>query len=552
MKRLALLLVLVFVVVPAAFIAAQGPEETLIRALTGGDISTLNPALVSDSTSIDVSAFLFDGLYEADPDTGAPLPKLTTWEVSEDGLTYTFTIVDGAVWSDGSAITANDVFFTYNAILSDSVPSPRKADMELIESFNVIDDKTFEVVLSAVNCTIWGGAFASLTPVPSALYAADFSDFVDNPINLAPTVTSGPYIVDEYSPGDFIRLRANENYWGGAPQIPFILNRILADTAVQNQALLSGEVDYAFMYPDQLEQLGGPANLNAFVEPLNNTPLFVMNWEDPTSPQSAYDESGNLIEQTPNKFFSDVRVRQAIAMGYDKSAIVGTLGPDGGYLLNGPFTPMFSWATVNEEVTPYAYDPEQAAALLDEAGWLLNPDTGIREKDGVPFTFELVYSPLVDLWTNIALVAQDQLGQIGIQVNVTSMEWSAYLNDVLVPQKFDATIVGFGGGIEVDGIAYSILYSKNDIPGSGFNLTSYVNPEVDALLEQGRSTVGCSQEERAAAYSAVNRIVKEDVAYDFTVGTNQVFVMNNRIQNYDPGAFNDRFGVINWSIGVGG
>ena len=103
----------------------------------------------------------------------------------------------------------------------------------------------------------------------------------------------------------------------------------------------------------------------------------------------------------------------------------------------------------------------------------------IREKDGVPFEVKLVYAPLVDLYTNIALVAQDQLGQLGIKVDVQSEEWSSYLTNVLLPQKYDLTIVGFGGGTEVDGIAYNILYSKNDNPGSGFNLASYVNPKVD-------------------------------------------------------------------------
>jgi peptide/nickel transport system substrate-binding protein len=549
MKRTAAIVFLCLIAFWGTASFAQGPEETLVRGLTGGDISTLNPALISDSTSIDVAGFLWDGLFEADPDTGEPLPKLATWEISEDGLTYTFTLIDEAVWNDGTPITSADVEFIYRAILDDSVPSPRKSNFDLVESLNIIDDKTFEVVLSEVNCTIWGSAFSSLTPMPSHVYAADLSDFVDGAQNLEPKVTSGPYYVADYSPGEFVRLAANENYWGGTPQIPYILNRILADTAVQNQELLSNSIDYAFMYPDQFEQLGNPDFLTGFIEPLNNTPLFVMNWEDPENPQAAYDADGNPIEQTPNRFFSDVRVRQAIAMGYDKSAIVGTLGPDGGFLLNGPFTPMFSWAQ-GPDVQPYSYDPERAAELLDEAGWVLNPSTGIREKDGVPFEFTLVYSPLVDLWTNIALVAQDQLGQLGIRVNVESMEWSAYLNNVLIPQKYDATIVGFGGGIEVDGIAYSILHSDNDVPGSGFNMASYVNPEVDALLEQGRSTVGCSQEERAVAYAELNRIVMEEVAYDFTVGTNQVFVMNNRIQNYEPGAFNARWQVQNWRIGA--
>jgi peptide/nickel transport system substrate-binding protein len=273
----------------------------------------------------------------------------------------------------------------------------------------------------------------------------------------------------------------------------------------------------------------------------------VMNWAAADSPQAAYDDDGNLIEQTPNVFFSDVRVRQAIAMGYDKSAIVGTLGDNGGFLLNGPFTPGFAWAN-DPDVSPYAYDPVRAAELLDEAGWLINPDTGVREKDGVPFEFDLVYSPLVDLWSNIALVAQDQLGQLGITVNVQSMEWSAYLSDVLLPQTFDATIVGFGGGTQVDGIAYNILYSQNDIPGSGFNLTSYVNPELDALLDEARALPGCAQEERAAIYNEVQRIAQEDVAYDFTVGTNQVHVMNNRVNGFEPGTWNSYWQIPAWGI----
>jgi peptide/nickel transport system substrate-binding protein len=535
MKRLLVFVLLLFIAVPAL---AQDSGDTLLLAQPpGGDISTLNPALATDGHSIVVIGFLFDGLFQANPETAAPEPMLATWTESEDGLTYTFTLRDDANWSDGTPITSSDVLFIYNAILNDAVPSPRKADLELIAALNIIDDKTFEVVLSAPNCTVWGGAFASLTPVPSHLYAADFSDFVDNPNNLNPTVTSGPYVMDEYLPGEYVRLARNSSYYGGEPQIPFQIHRVVADTAVQNQALLAGEVDYAFMYPDQLEQLGDTSNFNVFVAPLNNTPLFVLNWADPANPQPAYDEAGNLVEQTPNVFFSDVRVRQAIAMGYDKSAIVGTLGENGGFLLDGPFTPGFSWAR-NPDVGPYMYDPEAAAALLDEAGWVLNPDTGVREKDGVPFEFDLVYSPLVDLWSNIALVAQDQLGQLGIRVNVQSMEWSAYLNDVLLPQAFDATIVGFGGGTQVDGIAYNILYSQNDVPGSGFNLTSYVNPEIDALLDQARSLPGCAQEERAAIYGEVQRIAQEDVAYDFTVGTNQVNVMNRRVENFNPGTWN--------------
>ena len=129
------------------------------------------------------------------------------------------------------------------------------------------------------------------------------------------------------------------------------------------------------------------------------------------------------------------------------------------------------------------------------------------------------------------------------------MEWSAYLSDVVLPQAFDATIVGFGGGTQVDGIAFNILNSKNDIPGSGFNLTSYVNPELDALMQQARSLPGCAQEERAALYAQVQAIAMNDVAYDFTVGTNQVNVMNSRVQGFAPGTWSTFPNIPGLSIG---
>ena len=224
-----------------------------------------------------------------------------------------------------------------------------------------------------------------------------------------------------------------------------------------------------------------------------------------------------------------------------------TLGENGGYLLSGPITPSFGW--VDAKVEPWPYDPEKAAALLDEAGWKMNDATGIREKDGVPFEVNLPYAPLVDLYTNIALVAQDQLGQIGIKVNVQSQEWSSYLTNTLLPQKFDLTIVGFGGGTEVDGIAWNILNSANDIPGSGFDIASYVNPKVDDLLKQGRSMVGCAPEDRALVYQQIQQIAHDDVAYDFTVGTNQVHVMNNRVTDYTPGVWNAYNKIETWGIG---
>lgn len=534
MKRFALVVCLLLLTV--SVVAAQTSPDTLIWSLTGGDISTLNPVLVSDGNSITVSNAIFAGLFNPDPDTGLPIPGLATWEISEDGLQYTFTLQDGMVWSDGTPITSADAKFTYDAVMSDVVESPRKADMAAITNLEIVDDKTFVVTLEAPNCTVWGSAFGSLIPLPAHKYAADFSDFMTSEFNTAPDIGSGPYLYAERSAGEFVRLAANPTYHLGEPKIPYLLFRIIADPATLNQALQTSTVDYAFMYPDQLEQLPEQEMFNTFLYPNNNTPIVVMNYQDSENPVAAYDEDGNPVEFTPNQFFSDIRVRQAVAMGYDKAALAMTLGENSGSVpLTGPVTPAFYGAYDMSGIEPWPYDPEQAKALLDEAGWVDSDGDGVRDKDGVKFEVDLVYSPLVDLWGNIATVLQDQLGQIGIQVNVSTMEWSAYLSEVLLPYKYDMTIVGFGGGTQIDGIAYNLMNSQNVIPNSGFNLAGYVNPEMDALLEQARTLPSCDVAERAKLYQQVQQIARDDVAYDWTVSTTAVNVFNKRVTDVSYG-----------------
>ncbi len=550
MKRLVLVALLVMM---ATFVVASAQSSDTVIWSISGDISTLNPALVTDGNSFTVLGAMFDGLFQANPDTGLPEPRLATWEVSDDGLAYTFTLKEGLKWSDGAPITSADVKFTYDAIMSDKVESPRKTDMGSIASVEVVDDRTFTVTLTSANCTIWGNGFGSLVPLPSHLYAADFSDFMDNANNMAPTATSGPFMFDSHSAGEFVRLVANPNWQGGSVKIPNIVYRIVTDPALLNQALETDSVDYGFMYPDQFAQFPEPDKFNTFMYPNANAPIVIMNFQDSANPQNAYDADGNPVELAPNKFFSDIRVRQAIAMGYDKQALALTQGETSGSVpLSGPIVPSFYSAYDMSDIAPWSYDPEKATALLAEAGWTDTNGNGTVDKDGVEFEVDLVYSKLVDLWSNAALIMQDQLSQIGIKINIIEQEWSAYLGNVLLPGKFDITIVGFGGGTEVDGIAYNLLHSKNvAMGGAGFNLAAYVNPHMDELLDQARTTPGCAVADRLPLYREIQQIAHDDVAYDWLVSTTQVHVLNSRIQDSYIGQWDGLLPVTfqNWSIG---
>jgi peptide/nickel transport system substrate-binding protein len=549
MKKLVLVALLLMM---ATFVVASAQSSDTVIWSISGDVSTLNPALVTDGNSFTVMDALFDGLFHANPDTGLPEPELATWTISDDGAVYTFTLKEGLKWSDGQPLTSADVKFTYDAIMSDVVESPRKTDMASIASVEVVDDQTFVVTLTSANCTIWGNGFGSLVPLPSHLYAADFSDFMTNENNLAPTAVSGRYLFDSYSAGEFVRLSVNPDYYDGVSNIPNVIYRIVTDPALLNQSLETNTIDYAFMYPDQLAQLPNPENYSTFLYPNANSPIVIMNFQDPANPQNAYDADGNPVELVPNKFFGDIRVRQAIAMGYDKAALALTQGESAGSVpLSGPIVPSFYSAYDMSDIAPWAYDPEKATALLAEAGWTDTNGNGTVDKDGVEFEVDLVYSKLVDLWSNAALIMQDQLSQIGIKINIVEQEWSAYLGNVLLPGKFDLTIVGFGGGTEVDGIAYNLLHSKNVIiGGGGFNLAGYVNPRVDELLDQARTMPGCAVADRLPLYHEMQQIVRDEVAYDWLVSTTQVHVLNSRLNDAYIGQWDSLLPVSfpGWSI----
>jgi len=537
---------------PAATVSRAQQGDTIVFSMTGGDMSTFNPALATDGTSLSAAGIQFDGLSYADPMTGLPQPNLATWEISEDGTQYTFTLKDGLVWSDGTPLTSNDVKFTYDAIMSPLVESPRKADMASVASIEVVDDQKFVVTLTGPNCTIWGNAFASLIPLPAHKFAADFSDFMSSEMNTAPDVGSGPYLYAERGVGEYVRFEANPTYHLGQPRIPYVVYRMLADPATVNQALETVSVDYAFMYPDTLEQLGEQEMFNIWRWPLNNTPIVMMNYQDAANPQPAYNEDGSLNTGiVPNKFFADTRVRQAVAMGYDKQALTLTLGEDSGSVpLTGPITPAYYEAYDMSGIQAWPYDPEAAKALLAEAGWVDTDGDGVLDKDGVKFEVDLAYSPQADLWSNIAAVMQDQLGQIGIKINVNSMEWSAYLSEVLLPMKYDLTVVGFGGGTSIDGIAYNLLNSKNVIPNGGFNLVGYINPKMDELLDQGRTYPGCPQDELVKIYQQVQQIAHDDVPYDWTVSSISVHVLNKRVTDAFMGQWDGvpPFALYSWGL----
>lgn len=551
MKRRILLFVVLLMFAMTA--SAQDSETVVIRGF--GNIISFNPLFTNDGASYQAWSVLWPAPFDVDRDTGEAVPGLTSWEISEDGLTYTFTIHPDANWSDGTPITSADMKFVLDAIDSEAVATVFEANTELIDSVNIIDDKTYEIVLQQPDCAALS-ALGGVRFLPSHRFAADFSDIESNTLNTNPDISGGPYILEAWEPDSFQSYVANENYFKGAPGIPRLINRVIGEQAVALQSIQAGEIDYTYFQGDLFQQIQNRDNLQWEIFPQMSVNFLSMNWADPTNPQPAHNEDGSIAEQTPHPIFSDINVRKAVAMGYNKADILATLGGDeGGTPLIGPVNPGIGWAYASD-IEPYPYDPDAAKALLEEAGWVDSDGDGVREKDGVRLSFTISYSDILLFFETTALVAQDQLSDVGFEVNLQKYEWADYLTTVYSGQQYDVTPMsnsGGTGGPPDPNDFMTLILSTEDIPGSGNNLASYVNEEVDALIVQGRNVPGCTTEGRADIYRQIQQITHDEVAYDWTFVPNIWQTANKRILNFNPGPSWVFYGytsfVNEWAIG---
>ncbi len=536
--RVLKILFLVLLVVSVALVMSQDAETIVIRGF--GNISTFNPAMSSDGASFQAFSVLWPKPYEIDSATSAPVPGLTSWEISDDGLTYTFHIREDANWSDGMPISAHDMKFVIDAIKSDEVASIQENEVAAVDEVRVVDDKTYEVVLNNLDCA----AFSQLGGIrflPSHLFAADFSDFEDNMVSTEPVgISGGPYILDEWAPDEYQSYHANPNWWGGDVGIPYLVNRNIKEQAVALQSIQAGEVDYTYLHGDLFTQIPDTSNLQWEIYPQMSVKFMSLNWVDPNHPERAYDEDGNPVEQVPHPIFSDPAVRKAVAMGYNKGDVLATMGgDDGGTRLIGAVNPAIGWA-YNHDLQPYPYDPDAARQLLEEAGWVDSDGDGVREKDGQRLEFLISYSDILLMFETHVLVAQDQLKDIGFDVQLEKVEWANYISDIYLGQKYDATSMsnsGGTGGAPDPNDFMTLLYGPQDVPGSGNNLASYVNPEIDALIDQARAVPGCDTAARGEIYREIQRIAHEDVAYDWSFVPNIWQTANTRVSGFEPAAF---------------
>ena len=386
-------------------------------------------------------------LTVTNPDLTIGYDLATDYSVSEDGLTWTVTIRDDVSFTDGEPLTAEDVAFTYNTVKASSSVS----DFTMLDYAEAADDRTVVFHMNRP-FSIWPYTMAVTGIVPEHAY--DSATYGASPIG------SGRYILKQWDRGQQVILEANPDYYGGEPLMKKVTILFMEEDAAF-LAAQAGQVDLAYTsatYSDQ--QIEGYA-LASYATVDNR------GFNLPAVPEQT-DAQGRTVG---NDLTADVRVRRAINMGIDRQEMID-------HVLNGYGSPAYSvcdqmpWYSEASEVE---YDPEGAAALLDEAGWKTGDD-GVREKDGVKAELNLLYSAGDSVRQALAADFADQLGKLGISCTLEGVGWDTAYDRALS----DPLIWGWGAHTPME--LYNIYHTA---AGSDSALYSpYASDAVDRYMDQ--------------------------------------------------------------------
>jgi peptide/nickel transport system substrate-binding protein len=239
-------------------------------------------------------------------------------------------------------------------------------------------------------------------------------------------------------------------------------------------------------------------------------------------------------------FFKDRRVRQAIAHAADKKALIDGVLLGLGQEATGPYKPG-TWAH-NPNVKRYPHDPGKAKALLAEAGWQPGKD-GTLVKDGQRFVFTVMTNAGNEARAKTAAILQQNLAEVGIRMEIRTMEWAAFINEYIDKRKFDAVILGWNTTPDPD--QYDIWHSSKTGPKE-LNHVGYANAEVDRLLDEGRSTFDL--EKRKRAYFRIQEILAEEQPYVFLYVPDALPVVQNRFRGIEPAPAGIAYNFVKWYV----
>ena len=442
--------------------ATQAQEEVEVRISIGNDIDSLDPFQAQATLTDSIIYNIFEGLLDADTD-GSMVPHLAhDYEISDDGLVYTFYLEEDVSFHDGSAMTAEDVVYTYSKLAALTREVVLSDKWMVVEAVEAIDDYTVEVTLERPDSGFLARTITAIVP-------ADYEAHASQPIG------TGPYQFVNHSIDQSVTLEKFDDYFQGSDfDVDVVHFDVMTDEETALLAFQAGEIDFITAVSDQnLARVDDSANIVS--GPLNMVMMLALNHE---------------VEP-----LDELEVRQAMNMAVDKQEIIDVALDGQGEVLHTLMSPVMDFYMNEDTVDYYSVDIDAALDLMESAGY------------GDGFELEMRVPNNAQVYIDAAQVLQAQLAQINVTLNLDVIEFSTWLEDVYNERNFDTTIIGFTGKLD----PYDVMVRMQTDYAYNF-----MNVDIDGYNEALEAAVSAqSPEDSVEHYHDAQMLLTEHAAAIF-------------------------------------
>jgi peptide/nickel transport system substrate-binding protein len=494
-------ILLIFLVLGICDQVIADSGKTVVIAL-GTEPANLKPNVGTAHADVFDVVKSYSGLVKSDNNLELIGDLAKSWE-NPDPKTYVFHLREGVKWHDGKDFTSDDVKFTYDLMRSGEWISlfAASSDYKVITNIETPDKNTIKFTMS--DAIVPFCEYFALPILPKHLLEGEDlskTEYWEKPVG------TGPYVFDHWNKGEELVFKANKDYFGTQPKIETLKFVMIPEESGRINLLKTGEVDAIKIGPKSTVLLKNEPGIKVISSPSAN-------WYAITLSYRAHQ-------------FKDKAVHQAIALAINKKNILDTIFAGQGEMAYGPYRSE-SWV-YNKDIE-FSQDIEKAKKILADAGWKPGSD-GIMEKDGVKLEFDLLYVASEFERKDIAIALVSDLEEIGIRATPVGLAtWGAMDDNAY---ENNAVVSAWGSPFDPDDNNYRIYHSQFT-EGKGYsNRAFYKNPEVDSLLDQGRTTWDKNQ--RKQIYQQFQKILVDDQPTPQIVFSNYVYALSDKIVGTVP------------------
>ncbi|MHA6732349.1 ABC transporter substrate-binding protein [Devosia sp. A369] len=468
-------------IVALSFMPVMAMAQDAQTIVIGADVDagTLDPRLTRDSTASRAADLIHSGLVHITPSLEAVPDLAESWENPEP-TTFIFKLREGLTFSDGSPLTAEDVVFTFTTLIDPEFNAPQRALYSPISAVEAVDAQTVKFTLSAPYAPLL--SYLDIGIVSKTL-AEGGTDIALNPVG------AGPMKLVSWNRGSEIVLEANDSYWRGTAAVENVQIKIIGDNSARAQAFEAGDLDIiqSPLSPQDIERLAADDRFgNAIIAGLGVNYLN-FNINDP--------------------MLADSKMRQAFAMLVDQETIVGDIYQGVDQVTHSILLPS-SWA-YTDTISQPTFDVEGAVALFNELGWTDSNGDGTLDKDGADLAITLATHSEDPNRVQTVEFLQAVFESAGVKATAQITDWPSFSTNYVQAGKHQIALLGWLNIVDPDRLMFAQFTT-----GGPSNWGGYSNPEVDALLQEARSTLETPA--RVAAYQKVATILAKELPYYVT------------------------------------